>query len=103
MERLRSDQRVQRVEENADAGGSTPSRPDGVAEAVVTGWRGGARWQQVFEEAAVDLGNGLKSCRSRVGKRKGKRVGFPRFKKKAVEGGVFRLRNNAKGKPDGDL
>jgi putative transposase len=50
--------------------------------------------QQVFEEAAVDLGNGLKTWSdSRSGMRKGKRVGFPRFKKKAGAVASFRLRN----------
>jgi hypothetical protein len=57
---------------------------DGVAEVVVTGlsWRNQV-CQQVFEEAAADVGNGLKAWSdSRAGKRKGRRVGFPRFKKK---------------------
>ncbi len=49
-------------------------------------------YQQVFEEAAVDLGKGLKAwLESRSGKRK--RVGFPRFKKKAGHKRSFRLRN----------
>jgi putative transposase len=68
---------------------------DGVAEAVVTGlaWRSEV-CQQVFEEAAVDLGKGLKSWSdSRSGMRKGKKVGFPRFKKKTVAAPSFRLRN----------
>jgi hypothetical protein len=59
---------------------------------VVTGllWRREV-CQQVFEEAAVDLGNGLAAWSdSRSGKRKGKRVGFPRFKKKIGEGASFR-------------
>jgi putative transposase len=74
----------------------------GVADTTVTGlaWRGEV-CQQVFEEAAVDLGKGLKSwSNSRCGKRAGKRIGFPRFKKKT--GGIrsFRLRNkHPKGKP----
>jgi putative transposase len=68
---------------------------EGTVDTVVTGlpWRSQV-CQQVFEEAAVDLGKGLKAWSdSRAGKRKGKRVGFPRFKKKI--GGVpsFRLRN----------
>jgi putative transposase len=51
--------------------------------------------QQVFEEAAVDLGKGLKSWSdSRRGKRRGKRIGFPRFKKKTGSVVSFRLRNN---------
>ena len=67
----------------------------GVAEVVVTGlpWRGQV-CQQVFEESAVDLGKGLKAWSdSRSGKRKGKRIGFPRFKKKAGDVPSFRLRN----------
>ena len=66
----------------------------GVAE-TVTGlvWRT-QLCQQVFEEAAVDLGKGLKSWSdSRSGKRKGKKVGFPRFKKKMGVAPSFRLRN----------
>lgn len=64
-------------------------------ETVVTGlsWRAEV-CQQVFEEAAVDLGKGLKAWSdSRCGKRRGKRVGFPRFKKKAAARPSFRLRN----------
>jgi putative transposase len=50
--------------------------------------------QQVFEEAAVDLGKGLKAwSHSRSGKRNGKNVGFPRFKKKTGAVPSFRLRN----------
>ena len=74
----------------------------GVADMTVTGlpWRGEV-CQQVFEEAAVDLGNGLKSWSdSRCGRRKGRRVGFPRFKKKTGDIPSFRLRNNhRKGEP----
>jgi putative transposase len=68
---------------------------DGVAEAVVTGlaWRAQV-CQQVFEEAAVDLGKGLKAWSdSRSGKRQGKQVGFPKFKKKANVAPSFRLRD----------
>ncbi|MEO9201858.1 MAG: RNA-guided endonuclease TnpB family protein [Mycobacterium sp.] len=67
----------------------------GVAKPVVTGlaWRTQV-CQQVFEEAAVDCGKGLEAwSQSRSGKRKGKRVGFPRFKKKTTATGSFRLRN----------
>jgi putative transposase len=75
---------------------------DGVADIVVTGlrWRGEV-CQQVFEEAAVDLGKGLKAWSdSRSGKRKGKRIGFPRFKKKTGDVASFRLRNkHTKGRP----
>lgn len=65
------------------------------AQVVATGlsWRDQV-CQQVFEEAAVDLGKGLKSWSdSRCAKRSGKRVGFPRFKKKAGTSPSFRLRN----------
>jgi putative transposase len=68
---------------------------DGVAETAATGlaWRSEV-CQQVFEEAAVDLGKGLKAWSdSRSGKRKGKRIGFPRFKKKTYALASFRLRN----------
>jgi putative transposase len=67
----------------------------GVIEAVVTGlaWRTEV-CQQVFEEAAADLGRGLKSWSdSRSGARKGNKVGFPRFKKKTGAAPSFRLRN----------
>jgi putative transposase len=75
---------------------------DGQAQAVVIGlaWRDQV-CQQVFEEAAVDLGKGLKAWSdSRCGKRKGQRIGFPRFKKKTADIASFRLRNkHRKGKP----
>jgi putative transposase len=75
----------------------------GVAETVVTGlaWRSKV-CQQVFEEAAADLGKGLKSWSdSRSGKRKGKKVGFPRFKKKTGAVPSFRLRNkHPNGRPE---
>jgi putative transposase len=58
--------------------------------------------QQVFEEAAADLGKGLKSWSDSLsGKRKGKKVGFPRFKKKTGAVPSFRLRNkHPKGRPE---
>lgn len=70
---------------------------DGTGEvtAQVTGlaWRGEV-CQQVFEEAAVDLGKALKAWTdSRHGKRAGRQVGHPRFKKKDRGIGSFRLRN----------
>ena len=75
---------------------------DGTAETVVTGlpWRDQV-CQQVFEEAAVDCGKGLKAWSdSRAGKRKGKRVGFPHFKKKTSAMPSCRLRNkHPKGRP----
>jgi putative transposase len=69
--------------------------PDGTTQMEVTG----LAWQdqvlaQVFEEAIVDLGRGLKACAdSRTGTRKGPRIGFPRFKRKSPTGGSFRIRN----------
>ncbi len=78
----------------------------GEVEIVVTG----LRWrtevcQQVFEEAAVDCGRALGAWSdSRSGKRKGKRVGFPRFTKKAGVVASFRLRKKQapQGPPAGD-
>jgi putative transposase len=76
---------------------------DGVTQTVVTGlaWRTEV-CQQVFEEAAVDLGKGLKAWSdSRSGKRRGKRTGFPRFKRKIGAAPSFRLRNkHPKGRPE---
>jgi len=76
----------------------------GAVEVAVTGlaWRHQV-CQQVFEEAAVDLGRGLAAWSdSRSGKRKGRRVGFPRFKKKSGAIPSFRLRNkHRKGKSAG--
>ncbi|MCV7391632.1 transposase [Mycobacterium porcinum] len=75
---------------------------DGVVTALVTGlpWRTEVR-QQVFEEAAVDLGKGLKAWSdSQSGQRRGKRIGFPQFKKKTNTVPSFRLRNN---RPNGQL
>jgi putative transposase len=75
---------------------------NGDAHVAVTGlaWRREV-CQQVFEEAAVDLGKGLKAWSdSRSGKRTGRPVGFPRFKKKTGAVPSFRLRNkHPKGKP----
>jgi putative transposase len=74
----------------------------GQAEIVVTGlpWRHEV-CQQVFEEAAVDCGRALAAWSdSRSGNRKGKRVGFPRFKRKTDAALSFRLRNrHPKGRP----
>ncbi|MFE6925268.1 RNA-guided endonuclease TnpB family protein [Nocardia sp. NPDC057663] len=73
---------------------------DGTVEVRVTGlvWRTQV-CQQVFEEAAVDCGRALATFSdSRSGKRAGKRVGFPRFKKKDRCTPSFRVRNkHAKG------
>jgi len=70
--------------------------PDGQAQLEVTGlaWRTEVV-QQVFEEAAVDVGTALRAwLDSRKGTRAGKKVGHPRFKKKPADGsGSFRVRN----------
>src|SRR5262249_13191071 len=53
--------------------------------------------QQVFEEAAVDLGRALAAfLDGRKGARKGKPPRFPRFKKKATARPSFRMRNKKK-------
>ncbi|MFQ6396513.1 RNA-guided endonuclease InsQ/TnpB family protein [Nocardia sp. KC 131] len=67
----------------------------GTVAVSVTGlvWRDRVS-QQVFEEAAIDCGRALTGwAESRRGTRKGRRVGFPRFKKKTVAVRSFRLRN----------
>ena len=69
-----------------DAGRMFSVDGGGIAAVVVTGlgWRGEV-CQQVFEEAAVDCGRALAAWSdSRSGKRKGKRIGFPRFKRKTA-------------------
>ncbi|WP_169823320.1 RNA-guided endonuclease InsQ/TnpB family protein [Aldersonia kunmingensis] len=86
-----------------DAGRVFTVDAGGVAETVVTGlaWRNQV-CQQVFEEAAVDCGKALKAWSdSRCGKRKARRVGFPRFKRKTEAVPSFRLRNkhHKNGKP----
>ncbi|MED5815094.1 RNA-guided endonuclease TnpB family protein [Mycolicibacterium sp. 050232] len=78
-----------------DAGRVLAVDAEGTVEVIVTGlqWRTEV-CQQVFEEAAVDLSKGLRAWSdSRSGKHKGRRVGFPRFKKKATGIPSFRLRN----------
>ena len=83
------------MEKTEDGGRVVAVDADGVAEVVVTGleWRGEV-CQHVFEEAAVDCGRALAAWSdSRSGKRKGRRIGFPRFKKKIGETPSFRLRN----------
>ncbi|GAB3174229.1 IS607 family element RNA-guided endonuclease TnpB [Myceligenerans halotolerans] len=68
---------------------------DGATSVVVTGlaWRSQVV-AQVLEEAVVDVGRALKAwTHSRAGKRAGRRVGHPRFKKKAATAGSFRVRN----------
>ncbi|MEU4386923.1 RNA-guided endonuclease TnpB family protein [Promicromonospora sp. NPDC023805] len=71
---------------------------EGVAEEV-TGlvWRGEVS-AEVLEEGAVDVGRGLAAwTASRSGKRKGRPIKHPRFKKKSRTGGSFRMRNKTKG------
>ncbi|ODQ95261.1 RNA-guided endonuclease InsQ/TnpB family protein [Mycolicibacterium holsaticum] len=78
-----------------DAGRVIAVGRDGEAEVAVTGllWRRDV-CQEVFEAAAVDLGKALKAWSdSRSGRRKGRRVGFPKFKKKASGTASFRVRN----------
>jgi putative transposase len=68
---------------------------NGITEAAVTGlpWRHEV-CQQVFEEGAVDCARALTAWSdSRARKHKGKRVGFPRFKKKTSATQSFRLRD----------
>jgi putative transposase len=87
-----------------DAGRVFTVDAEGVTKIAVTGlaWRDRV-YQQVFEEAAVDLAGGLAAWSdSRSGKRRGKRVGFPQFKKKTANSPSFRLRNkHGKGHPPG--
>jgi putative transposase len=78
-----------------DAGRRFVTGPGGEIDVEVTGlrWRGEV-CQQVFEEAAVDVGRALGAWTgSRRGKRAGRRVGHPRFKRKNEPGGSFRIRN----------
>lgn len=54
--------------------------------------------QQVFEEAAVDVGRALVAFSAgKRGERAGKRPGFPKMKKKATARASFRLRNKGEG------
>ena len=69
--------------------------PDGTITKQVTGlaWRHAVS-AQVFEEAAVDLGRALSAySHAKAGTRKGRRVGFPRRKRKRRCRDSFRLRN----------
>ena len=75
--------------------------PDGTITKQVTGlaWRHAVS-AQVFEEAAVDLGRALSAySHAKAGTRKGRRVGFPRRKRKRRCRDGFRLRNK-QGKGD---
>ena len=68
---------------------------DGVITEQVTGlaWRHAVS-AQVFKEAAVDLGRALAAYRgAKTGMRKGRRVGFPKRKRKGRCRDSFRLRN----------
>ena len=79
------------------AGRSLVVTPDGIITKQVTGlvWRHEVS-AQVFEEAAVDLGRALAAYkRGRVGKATGRRVGFPRRKRKGRCRESFRIRNKA--------
>ncbi|GAA1379966.1 RNA-guided endonuclease InsQ/TnpB family protein [Catellatospora chokoriensis] len=79
---------------SADAGRLMVASADGTITVAVTGlaWRSQVH-QQVFEEAAVDLGRGLAAyTASRSGARKGQRAGFPRFKSKKRAPLSFRIR-----------
>ncbi|MFF2451780.1 RNA-guided endonuclease TnpB family protein [Isoptericola sp. NPDC058082] len=84
-----------RWKKSAAAGRIFAVDSEGVAEVCETGltWRREV-FQQVFEEAAVDLGRGLAAwSESRRGTRAGEPVAHPRFKKKATARPSFRLRN----------
>jgi putative transposase len=61
---------------------------DGTTTKRVTGlaWRHEVA-AQVFEEAAVDLGRALAAYQhTKTGKRRGRRVGFPQWKRRAAAG-----------------
>jgi len=80
---------------SAAAGRLMVADPAGVTMVVPTGLRWRAEvCQQVFEEAAVDLGRALSAFGAfRRGRRRGVRVGFPRFRRKTAAAGSFRIRN----------
>jgi putative transposase len=69
------------------------------ADGTITKQATGLAWRhevsaQVFEEAAVDLGRALSAWKdAKTGKRKGRRAGFPRWKRKGRCRDSFRLRN----------
>ncbi|SBT44047.1 RNA-guided endonuclease InsQ/TnpB family protein [Micromonospora auratinigra] len=84
-----------RWKRSGEAGRVMVAAGDGTVTVQVTGlsWRGEV-CQQVFEEAVVDLGRGLSAyTASRTGGRRGRRVGFPRFKSKRHAPLSFRIRN----------
>jgi putative transposase len=78
-----------------DAGRVFVVAPDGTVSKQTTG----LAWQrkvaaQVFEEAAVDLGRALSAYRrAQSGTRAGRKVGFPRRKRKGRCRDSFRVRN----------
>jgi putative transposase len=83
---------------SAAAGRVIAVDPAGTATVEATGlsWRGEV-CQQVFEEAAVDLGRGLAAyTASRRGQRPGARVGFPKFKRKSSTVASFRIRQKTR-------
>jgi putative transposase len=69
------------------------------ADGTITKQVTGLAWRhevcaQVFEEAAVDLGRALSAWKdATTGKRKGRRAGFPRWKRKGRCRDSFRIRN----------
>jgi len=75
----------------------------GPAAGVDAEGRPGLSWrqeicQQVFEEAAVDLGRALDAfTEGRKKTRRGKPARFPRYKKKATDRPSFRMRNKGSG------
>ncbi|NNU27602.1 RNA-guided endonuclease InsQ/TnpB family protein [Isoptericola sediminis] len=80
---------------SAAAGRVFSVAPVGTTQVTDTGlvWRREV-YQQVFEEAAVDLGRGLAAwSASRRGERAGRKVGHPGFRKKATARHSFRVRN----------
>ncbi|WP_312875105.1 RNA-guided endonuclease TnpB family protein [Allocatelliglobosispora scoriae] len=79
---------------SGDAGRVMVAAGDGTVSIEATGlvWRAEVS-QQVFEEAAVDLGRALAAYTgSKAGARAGRRVGFPRFKSKKRTRLGFRVR-----------
>ncbi|HEY2671111.1 MAG TPA: helix-turn-helix domain-containing protein, partial [Rugosimonospora sp.] len=79
---------------SAAAGRVLVADPAGEVTVVATGlgWRTQV-CAQVFEETAVDLGRALDAySASRRGQRAGRRMRFPRFKRKGRDRGSFRIR-----------
>ena len=81
-----------RWKRSTDAGRVLVANPHGTVEVVATGlaWRSEV-CTQVFEEAAVDLGRGLAAFTA-ARRGGGKRVGFPRFKRRSRTVPSFRIR-----------